>query len=164
MDATDVIIEKNKSATLANIIRIIIGGILSAIIIAVILIFRNSRSFTHGRYSALDFMVFFLFFTVAIMIEGIIRIKNCNKMPRIMLTYRSGASTFHILDEEVHFGDIKKISGEFDFGKTGTIKITTVDKVYKLYGAVEYAGKIKQLNAIVENYNNSTANENIETT
>lgn len=54
---------------------------------------------------------------------------------------------------------LRKLSGEFEFGKTGTIKITTVDKEYKLYSSADYADKIKRLNSIVANYYKPTVKE-----
>lgn len=74
--------------------------------------------------------------------------RNHKRMPQVMLFYADGC--FFILGNEVPRDKIIGLKGGHEFGRTGTIYITTVETSYKLYGVKNYAKAIKEINSIVK--------------
>lgn len=140
--------QKNKRAYFVDIVKIICGSLLTVLIILIILIFRNSVAFIRGKYSLLDFNLLFLLLTVKLTVSGVKYFRNHKKMPEIML--RCGEGSLIILGEEVACRDIKELKGKFEFGCTGTVIITAVSNIYRLYGVKEYANVINSIDKLVK--------------
>lgn len=146
MDENDIAV-KNKKAYIVDVVKIISGAILSLLLILIVLIFRNTKSFINGYYSLLDFTLLFLILTGGLFINGIKFLRNHKKMPEIMLI--DFKNEFLILGDEVPYNKIKSLSGKHEFGRTGTVNITTDSATYKLYGVKNYADAIRIIESII---------------
>ena len=104
-------------------------------------------AFISGKYSLLDFHLLFLLLTGGLAADGVKSLRNQKKMPKIMLTYDDGK--FAILGEEVAPSSVKTLHGKFEFGRTGTIILSTENKTYKLYGVAQYVSVIRSIDEIV---------------
>lgn len=146
MDENDIAL-KNKKTYVNDAARIISGAILSLLLILIVLIFRNSSAFERGKYSPLDFTLLFLFLSGGLFINGIKSLKNHRNMPEIMLTDTGNA--FIVLGNEMPYIQMKSLNGKHEFGRTGTIIITTDLATYKLYGVQNYANAINKIDSII---------------
>lgn len=138
---------KNSRVYLVDALKIASGALLSVVIIIIILIFRKSMAFVSGKYSLLDFHLLFLLLTGGLAADGVKSLRNHKKMPKTMLTYDDGK--FVILGEEVSPSSVKTLHGKFEFGRTGTVTLSTENKTYKLYGVAQYASVIRSIDEIV---------------
>ena len=146
MNENDIAI-KNKKAYAIDVIKIVSGAILSLLLVAIVLIFRNSMAFQRGIYSPLDFTLLFLLLSGGLFSNGIKYLRNHKKMPDVMLTiYRN---RFFVLGDEIDYDAVKSLNGKHEFGRTGTIIIVTDAATYKLYGVQQYANAINAISDII---------------
>lgn len=138
---------KNEKAYGNDVARIISGAILSLLLILIVLIFRNSFAFQKGFYSPLDFTLLFLFLSGGLFINGIKSLRNHKKMPEIMLV--NDKNGFLVLGNEILYDTVKSLTGKHEFGRTGTITITTEHATYRLYGEKNYANAINSIDRIL---------------
>lgn len=147
-----IVAEKNKKAYISDIAKIVAVILLSAVLILIVLIFRKSMPFISGKYSPLDFILLFLLLTVRLTVNGVEYLRKHKRMLRVMLSLYNGE--LKIFGEEVFLGNISQLNGAFEFGKTGTIILTTQKRTYTLYGVKGYASVINALEKqIVESRN-----------
>lgn len=146
MNENDIAV-KNKRAYANDAARIISGALISLILIVIVLIFRKSVAFVSGKYSPLDFTLLFLFLSGGLFVNGVKFLRNHRKMPEIMITNYN--ASFLVLGDEVPYAAIKSLNGKHEFGRTGTIILTTDSATYNLYGVKNYANAINVLSGII---------------
>ena len=147
-------VTKNNKAYAVDILKIVSGGFLSVVIVAIILIFRKSIAFISGKYSLLDFNLLFLILTVKLIMSGVKGFRKHKIMPKILLTYND--EKLIVLGDEINVNSIKDVNGKFEFGHTGTIILLTEEKTYYLYGVKNYANIINLLIEVVKNNKNKS--------